>query len=251
MWEQCRQAVLIGLQAIAFTEHLDSVPESGGSGQFHAEPYFAELARCREEFRDLTILSGLEVGEPHRSAPQMAATMAQGTFDKLIGSLHCARDLDGRWRDFSSRGFLRADVVEAQMDAYFHELHAMVASSTGYEVLGHLDVAKRDWPPAVAPYETSRHEPLIREVLKAAADRELVLEINTSGLRRPARALCPDLTVLRWWREAGGRAVALGSDAHAPATVGADLRAAGEAAESAGFCRPRNPLAHWPVSRPG
>jgi len=250
MREQCRKALRLGLQAIAFTEHLDSVPESGGAGRFEPEAYLAEVARCRAEFRRLKILSGLEVGEPHRSTAERIARVWQtGSFDRVIGSLHCARDLDGTWRDFSSHGFLKPGAERAQMEAYFGELCTMLETSEGYEVLGHLDVPKRFWPAGPAAYQSRAHEGLIREVLRLAAARELVLEINTSGLRFPAHALCPDLPVLRWWREAGGRAVALGSDAHEPAVVAMDLEVAAEAAEAAGFCRPADPLSHWMAAR--
>ncbi len=249
MREQCRRALRLGLKAIAFTEHLDSVPESGGAGRLEPEAYLEEVARCRAEFRRLKILSGLEVGEPHRTAEQMAGVLRTGTFDRIIGSLHCAQDLDGTWRDFSSSGFLKSGAEQAQMQAYFRELYTMLENSEGYEVLGHLDVPKRYWPAGIAPYESRAYEALIREVLGLAVARELVLEINTSGLRRPARALCPDLPVLRWWREAGGRAVALGSDAHEPAVVAMDLDAAAEAAEAAGFSRPSDPLSHWTAAK--
>ncbi len=245
MREQCRRALALGLKAIAFTEHLDSVPESRGAGQFETAPYLTEVARCRAEFRELTIVSGLEVGEPHRTALPLAAVLAQGSFDRIIGSLHCARDLDGTPRDFSSVGFLRADTATAQMDAYFQELRTMLSSSATFEVLGHLDVPKRYWPEGIAPYQARTHEDIIREILQLAAQRGLTLEVNTSGIRQTARALCPDLTVLRWWRAAGGRALALGSDAHDPVTVGMDLDRAAQAAEAAGFCRPSDPLAYW------
>ena len=52
------------------------------------EGYSADLARCREEFPDLRILSGIEAGEPHLFPASVAAVLAAGNFERVLGSLH-------------------------------------------------------------------------------------------------------------------------------------------------------------------
>ena len=85
----CARAVEIGLPGLAFTEHVDFtqwsqqdsaelarhsgtavVPPARIGARPHVAPldvdgYLADLARCREAFPDLRILSGIEAGEPH------------------------------------------------------------------------------------------------------------------------------------------------------------------------------------------
>ena len=108
----CARAVEIGLPGLAFTEHVDftewsqqdtaelagiSAPAVTQPTRIGARPrvapldvegYSADLARCREEFPDLRILSGIEAGEPHLFPASVAAVLAAGNFERVLGSLH-------------------------------------------------------------------------------------------------------------------------------------------------------------------
>jgi histidinol-phosphatase (PHP family) len=68
-----------------------------------------------------------------------------------------------------------------------------------------------------------------------------VLEVNTTR----GHVLCPDLTVVRWWRELGGQAVQYGSDAHQPDKVAEGFKVATQMVESAGFKPARDPVSLW------
>jgi histidinol-phosphatase (PHP family) len=65
----------------------------------------------------------------------------------------------------------------------------------------------------------------------------VVLEINTSGGELSQR-FCPGLVVVKWWYEAGGKAISLGSDAHEPAELAAGFQLASRIAEEVGFHAP-------------
>src|ERR1700712_4699257 len=97
----CARAVELGLPGLAFTEHVDfttwgdgdaATPEHVGSRRrvvpLDVEGYAADVARCRELFPDLRILSGIEAGEPHLFAASVAAVLAAGDFQRVLGSLH-------------------------------------------------------------------------------------------------------------------------------------------------------------------
>jgi hypothetical protein len=108
----CARAVEIGLPGLAFTEHVDftewtqqdSAELAGPCGPTVTQPtrigarprvapldvegYSADLARCREEFPDLRILAGIEAGEPHLFPASVAAVLAAGNFEQVLGSLH-------------------------------------------------------------------------------------------------------------------------------------------------------------------
>jgi hypothetical protein len=76
----CRRALRIGLPALAFTEHLDLTgwvvdPADllGDNGLLIPEPldvagYLESVERCRGQFPELRILSGVEFGQPHIDA---------------------------------------------------------------------------------------------------------------------------------------------------------------------------------------
>ena len=109
MERTCERAVALGLPAIAFTDHADYTPwtvlKGGRGGDKHLsalaadglltppeldiDGYLRGIERCRERFRDLRILSGVELGEPHWHVPAVAALLRAGQFDRVLGSLHC------------------------------------------------------------------------------------------------------------------------------------------------------------------
>ena len=68
---------------------------------------------------------------------------------------------------------------------------------------------------------------------------------------RPLSAAAPatlgvdDATVVRWWRDEGGRVVTFGSDAHEPDELGLRLGAAVDMVESFGFRPGRHPYDRW------
>jgi histidinol-phosphatase (PHP family) len=241
----CRRAVEIGLPAVAFTEHADFA--GGGHGGYHpldVAAYHREVESCRALFPGLRVLSGVELGEPHRFPAEAAAVLAAGPLDRVLGSIHCV-PRNGVLTDVSVAGVLAPECAPEIVRAYFAELLALVESGQPFEVLTHLDYPKRYWPHAELPYREEDYREEIRAVLRAAAARGSVLEVNTTRGAEPSRGLCPGPVVLGWWVEAGGRAVSLGSDAHDPSRIAGGFALAAELIESAGFRPNDDPAGFW------
>ncbi|MEV4121648.1 PHP domain-containing protein [Micromonospora sp. NPDC049645] len=255
MEESCRRAVALGVPGVAFTEHVDLTPWTipaegiatmpaeframiGADGRFHAPAFdvagYAEaIDRCRVRYPQLTIRSGVELGEPHWHRPQVRDLLAGYPFDRIIGSLHSL--VDGTAFLVVDRAFDSQDADQV-MRGYLEEARRMVESSDVFEVLGHLDYPLRAWPAQAGPVLPERFEEQFRAVLKALADTGRTLEINTRGPAGPM--------LLTWWRDCGGQSVSFGSDAHDPAQVASDFAAAAEQAETAGF-RPTRGAELW------
>jgi histidinol-phosphatase (PHP family) len=237
--------VEIGLPAVAFTEHADFVPQvHDGLHPLDAVCYLAEVERCRALFPELRILSGVELGEPHRFVAEASAVLRSGRFDRVLGSVHCVRWGD-RLRDGSQLRDLPANDAPGFLHAYLIETAALVESPEPFEVLAHLDYPKRYWPHAEQPYREEDYQEEFRMVLRAAASRGCALEVNTTRGADPRRGLCPGPTVLRWWAELGGRAVSFGSDAHDPEKIALGFEYAAQAVESAGFRPSPDPAGFW------
>ena len=66
----CARALEIGLPAIAFTEHADYVRAFAEQRPVDIHGYLESVERCRSKFPGLRILSGVELGEPHRFRPR-------------------------------------------------------------------------------------------------------------------------------------------------------------------------------------
>ena len=240
MERSCERAIEIGLPAIAFTDHADFVKVHEEQHCVDIAGYLECLERCRAKFSGLRILSGVELGEPHWFPAETAAVLAAGPLDNVLGSVHCVK-LDGVVVDASQFKEREGVDVAAATREYFAEVAAMLDGGQPFEVLAHLDYPKRYWPAGAAAYEEKDYEAEIRTVLRAAAGTGRVLEVNTTRDDR----LCPDLTVVRWWREMGGQAVQYGSDAHSPDRVAEGFRVATQMVESAGFKPARDPVSLW------
>jgi histidinol-phosphatase (PHP family) len=240
MAKSCERALEIGLPAIAFTEHADWAIVHQGQHPVDIEGYLDAVERCRARFPGLRILTGVELGEPHWFPKETAAVLAAGPLDQVLGSIHSIR-FDGGMIDASQ--FARREGLDfpAAVRAYFAEVLAMVETDLPFETLAHIDYPKRYWRGGTAPYREQDYEEEIRAVLKAAARTGRVLEVNTTR----GDFLCPDITVVRWWREVGGQAVQYGSDAHQPDKVAAGFEVATQMVESAGFKPARDPVSLW------
>ena len=240
MEQSCERAIEVGLPAIAFTEHADWALVHEGQHSVDMAGYFDAIERCRAKFKDLRILTGVELGEPHWFPRETAEVLAAGPLDQVHGSIHCIR-LGGRLVDASQfRERPGIDFHEAVRE-YFHETLAMVESGQPFETLAHIDYPKRYWLDGLAPYREEDYEAEIRAILVAAARTGRVLEVNTTR----GRTLCPDITVVRWWREVGGQAVQYGSDAHQPDKVAEGFKLATQMVEAAGFKPASDPMALW------
>ena len=240
MEKSCARALEIGLPAIAFTEHADWALVHEGQHPVDLPGYFDAIERCRAAYPSLRILTGVELGEPHWFPQETAAALASGPLDIVLGSIHSIH-WDGDVLDASQfRGRPGIDFPGAVRE-YFAELLLMVESGQPFETLAHIDYPKRYWPQGAAQYREKDYEEQIRAVLAAAARTGRVLEVNTTR----GDFLCPDMTVVRWWRELGGQAVQYGSDAHQPDKVAEGFLIATQMVEAVGFKPARDPVSLW------
>lgn len=234
MERTCERARQIGLPAIAFTDHHDLVQAFAEQHPLDVEGYLDCVDRCRQSYPDLRILSGLELGEPHWFPEETSRVLARGGFDRVLGSVHClggprsAQDQSNAMRGSERPGEL--------LRAHLQESLRLIASPVPFAVLAHLDYPKRYWPDE--SFDERQFEEEYRAVLRAAAGRGAVLEVNTTR----GRVNTPGPVPLRWWHEEGGQAVSLGSDAHSPDLVAEGFREAAAMIEAAGFRPARDPL---------
>ena len=242
MERTCARALELGLPSVAFTEHADWV--RGPECVVDLDGYLECVERCRARFPGLRILSGVELGEPHRHPAETRALLARAPLDRVLGSVHTIQWQGGE-DDASKPGFLRPETVDEQYRAFLEDTRRMLDGEVTFAVLAHLDYPKRYWPQGAAPYAAARFEEELRAVLGAAARAGVALEVNTTRGGPAERYLCPGPEVVRWWAEAGGRAVAFGSDAHSPDRLAAGFREAAAMVEAAGYRPQADPHAFW------
>ena len=104
-----------------------------------------------------------------------------------------------------------------------------------FHSLAHLTYPFRYFPEDKRPADYRRWEDTIDAILKTIIQKSIALEINTSGLRQTIGKTLPDLPIIRRYRELGGEAITLGSDAHRPVDVAANIGDGLYLAKQAGF----------------
>ncbi|HWU47233.1 MAG TPA: hypothetical protein VN133_10800 [Humibacter sp.] len=202
---------------------------------FDSEGYLAAIERCRHDFTDLRILTGVEFGQPHLWETEASALLLSGAIDRVNGSLHML-PFDGgdRTEPTTLYKYWPADEV---MWAYLEEIPRMVAGSDLFEVFTHIDYAVRSWPVwSAGQFNPRKFEDGFRAAMHAIAASGRALEMNT-------RRLWP--WIPQWWVEEGGRAVSFGSDAHGPYTLAANFPEAMMMAEAFGFHAGSKPEVFW------
>ncbi len=229
MTEMCRAALEIGISEIGICDHYDLLPEDPCYGYFKPDAWWDALEQCRDEFKGLLLIrAGIELGEPHRFPHAMRDILQKYPWDYALGSLHRVGDELVFHRSYFSQP------AEDAYGAYFHELYQMVTQAD-FDVLAHMDIVKRYGFDEYGDYDPRRYEADIRAVLRACAQKNIALEVNTSTLRRPIQQTTPPAEILIWFHEEGGQWVTLGSDAHRPENVGAGLEKAYSLVRDAGF----------------
>ena len=259
MERSCARAIELGLPAVAFTEHADYTrwaPLPGDPDEYEllkpyadedgmltpprldVDGYLESLSRCRDRFPGLRIISGVEIGEPHRHSALAAELLASGEFDRVLGSLH-SMPVGDRFVEPGSlyRHRPAADVLRD----YLAEIPSLIAGFTSFGVLAHIDYAVRYWPPTAEPFEPKAFEDEFRHALRALADSGRALEVNT--------VVPLDPQIVAWWTDEGGEAVTFGSDAHEPTGLSRGFSDAAAMVEGHGFRPGRHPQDCWTRSR--
>lgn len=205
----CRAAIESGLKYIAITDHYDLNPNDIGYQFFDYSAYSQAIDDLRVEFgSELTILKGIEFGEPHLY-PEELEKLHQLDFDVILGSVHFIGP------DFVGERYLRERWTPEEIyGKYFNEVLQMVKSG-GFDILAHLDFPKRYLK------QTNHHDEIIHQIIEQLIQQEIGLEINTSPLRKGLSFTSPDEELVQRYIQAGGHRITVGSDAHYPSEIGA------------------------------
>ena len=208
-----RQAVERGITEIAITDHVDFDPAAPA---FEFAPFVQRERVVREAAerwgdRGLAIRFGVEVTWDHRWADDIRAHLDRHAYDFVIGSVHVDRESPYAAGRVASWGAGRslAEIVAP----YFDEVAA--GARTGwFDAMGHIDFVKRYLAPHVTATDLAMAPELYEPILRALVESGTALEVNTSGLRQAANETYPSPAIVTRYRELGGRAVTVGSDAH-------------------------------------
>lgn len=226
-----RTALERGLDEIGFADH-NPMPGSFDDWRMGIDelPRYLEAVReAREKFPALAIKLGLEVDYIAGMEEWIGRLAAMADWDYLIGSVHYIApgwDVDNpKWI-----GRFKEMPVEEIWAMYWKAYERCIRSGL-FDFVAHPDLVKKF---GFKPAGDLRmfYEPSIA----ALAEKNIAIEINTAGLRKPVGELYPSREFLEM-AFAAGIPLLINSDAHAPEEVGADFDKAATLARAAGYTR--------------
>lgn len=237
--EMLSAAGAAGLSTLCLTDHMDlDFPGDPSLFVFDTAAYFGELLPLKEKASSdtslPTLLLGIELGlRPGRPdlREQMNTLLAAYPFDFVIGSTHVVDNLDPYYPEYW-------ELPGNRLRRYFKDVLTNTAEHTNFDSLGHLDYIIRYLPDSfslIKDYAVRDFMDLIEETLRILISRGQALEVNTAGLRKGLSFAHPKTEILLRYRELGGELLTLGSDAHSPSDVGANIKKTAELLKNCGF----------------
>ena len=201
--------------------------------------YTAAINRVPAEFAGrLTVLRGFEaeVVPTASYVSEMTALRSRrlpdgsSAFDYMVGSVHFVNEIqiDGRPETYA----LAAEDCGGleNLAIRYYEIVAEMIRALRPEVIGHLDLIKRNAALAgfdPAELETERIARAAQSALLAARENSGILDLNTAGWRKGLGEPYPSPALVKMAREIGVP-FCFGDDSHRAAEVGAGIDAARE-----------------------
>lgn len=233
-----RAALDSGLTAIGISDHSpyfakeEDQPQPGiamAKSEFHR--YVGEVLKLKEKYAGkIEVLLGVESDFFPEDIAHYRAAYEPHPFDYIIGSVHQTRGISifnrNRWKKLSE-----SERLEDKKDYY--RLIRDSAEAGLFQVLGHID-AMKGYYPAFSDIRGAEAE--IDAVFQAVADRDIALEINTSGSTKDCGGWYPSDELLERALHFGTD-VTFGSDAHVPHRVGDEWELVRARLKEIGFAR--------------
>jgi len=225
--EYIQRAIALGIDVYGFSEHapMDFDPKYRLKFE-EMEAYTSDILTAKETYKnDIDILLGYEVDW---LPGHMDEQVLNAKVDYLIGSVHFI----DKW-SFDNPEFIgewKNKNIDEIWQAYFEATEAM-AKSGKFDIVGHLDLIKVF---KFMPKQDVRG--LAKNALTAIKEANMVMEINTAGLRKPVGEMYPSRALLE---EAYSLDIPItfSSDAHAVEQIGAGYELAITLAKDIGYTK--------------
>ncbi|MGD9898093.1 MAG: histidinol-phosphatase HisJ [Calditrichaceae bacterium] len=208
------RAIEKGLKEIAFTDHIplpDQFDIAHRMSLQEIDLYLERIFELKNQYPEIIIKAGIEADYYEGFESFLEKILSSRPFDIVIMSVHFIRGWDnGNWA-------FKYDFPGKSMEQIYSEyLNAVMKGiKTGlFDIVGHLDLIKSTGHPLL---ETNQNE--VEMVLKLVNEKNMAVELNTSGLRKKIGEVYPDLSFLPLL-DVNNIAVTLGSDAHKPEDTG-------------------------------
>ncbi len=237
--QNVRHAIEIGLDGVTFTEHYDAHPSEWPVCIYDYDRIAQTVNALRTDYGDRIFIGhGIEICYQPAQEAQILEHLSTHAFDLVLLSVHW---FDGRalherdhWEGLTPEVATRR-YLEAVLEAVGYVRQLKARGQDHFDILGHLDLVKRYTQRYFGTYDIASQADLVDAILRACLETDLIPEVNLSSLFQSLPEPMPADWVVRRYAELGGRAMTLGSDAHAPARVGHKLKEGAEMLKAQGI----------------
>lgn len=228
----CEAAIKLGLQGLAFTDHLDlDYPDFDETFNIDFTEYSSFMDNLKLKYKNkLKVLKGIEVGFQPKVILTTKKILDDFAFDFVIGSVHI---IDGM--DPYNNSFFIGKTKEQAFRRYLEEIYSSVREFPYFDVIGHIGYVRRYGSFDDRSLRYVDYSDLIDSILKKAISIGIGIEANSSGIRGNLGTPIPDYDIIKRYRELGGDIICIGSDAHYVAHIGHSLKEISERLKELGF----------------
>ena len=241
--ELCASMASMGVQEICLTEHIEpGHPDPAMDIPPIWDVYLAEVAAARKKYPQLTIRTGVEIGDNPLLRDQIKASLADLPLDFRLLSLHLVNGVDCYEIQEYFAGKTRAQAYREYAEAKAESILAW----KDFDSVAHIGyVAKYsayNGPERTLVYEDAPD--VFDAILRHIIDLGKCLEVNTSGYATTGGTLAHP-SILRRYIDLGGELFTFGSDSHNTDRNYADVERAKEMVRTLGgryqasFCQRR------------
>ena len=202
-----------GIAEIAITDHVDFEPGAPAFAftTFEDRERIVRGAAERWGPQGVQIRFGVELTYDRSWEADIREHLARHAYDFTIGSVHDR--VDSPYHPRRVAAWVEGRSLREIVALSFDEVVAAARSGL-FDAIGHIDGVKRYVFPYIKPAAFEAEPDLYEPILHALVDSGTALEVNTSGLRYTIETPFPHPAIVARFRELGGRAVTVGSDAH-------------------------------------
>jgi len=198
----------LGVSYFVVTDHLDlSFCDLGHDWSFDIKKQKEELISLQNEYKDITLLQGIEIGYKPSRLDDIKRIVKENDFDVINFSVHEVKGKDVyHIDDFIKLG------IKKTMEMTFEVMLEALASFDDFDVFTHIDYAFKTVYLNDKSAKINEYEDALIKVMKAVIKKDKCLEINTK-----VQELLPiehTKYILDLYKRCGGINITLSSDAH-------------------------------------
>lgn len=216
--EYINEAKKKGITIFGFSDHAplpDHLYKDITMHSSQTEEYITTVEKLKKVYKEeIEIKLGFEVDYPFRDSFK-SDYFTDDRIDYIIGSVHFIGDAPIDYEEDTSI-YTKIGIDGVYEDYY--ELIIELISSGKVDIIGHLDLVKKLGYKPAKPMDK-----YITKIASLAAKNGTAIEINTAGLRKPAKEMYPSIDILKVLLNTHVP-ITLGSDSHSPQEVGANIK---------------------------